>query len=213
MWVSEATYDSMVKSSAMRNGLDPLLIKALIGQESGFRPNAVRAEVAIGDASYGLTQILYSTAQSRGFLGRPADLLDPATNIEYGARQIKWCLDHSPTLDAAISRYNGGFNAACGFGVLASKPGRCCVARDAHGSCVRWSSFQAGEFGNQDYVDKVLANYAYFQSLVPMGAVPVAPPIPSAPATAALPVGLKVGMGAALLGLGVLAWLLFGRRG
>jgi len=45
--------------------------------------NAFRAEPRIGDASYGLMQILYGTAQKLGYIGDPDGLYDPATNIHW----------------------------------------------------------------------------------------------------------------------------------
>jgi len=218
MWARENDFDALVNTSAMRNGIDPLLLKAFIGQESKFTPTAVRFEPKINDASYGLTQILSKTAKDRGYRGTTDGLYDPATNIEYGARHIAHVLALAPDLPSAISRYNGGYNPSCAFGVRATKPGRCCVLRDKQGNCIRWSTFKVGEFGNQSYVNSVLANYAYFQSKQPpptpaTPATPAAPPAPSLPSRLRLSTGVKVSTGAGgVLLAALLAWLIFGRK-
>ena len=64
------------------------LIYACIMTESSGKKGVTRHEPHLDDYSYGLMQILSGTADSLGFTGEPADLLDPATNIEWGARLI-----------------------------------------------------------------------------------------------------------------------------
>jgi soluble lytic murein transglycosylase-like protein len=75
-------YGYVIKRSATKYDLDPDLIFATIMVESGGNTYAVRHEPYIGDASYGLGQMLYGTARSIGFEGTPDDMFDPEVNIE-----------------------------------------------------------------------------------------------------------------------------------
>jgi soluble lytic murein transglycosylase-like protein len=104
-----AAVQSVLDAWADTYGLERSLVYAVVSQESRFNPNAVRPEPQINDASYGLTQILYGTAQGLGYTGTPAGLYDPDTNAEYGLRYLfnqvnKW----GGNLELALSAYNGG---------------------------------------------------------------------------------------------------------
>ncbi len=98
---------------------DPLDVLAIIQIESGGDPDAVRYESHLNDSSIGLMQVLYSTAQDRGFVGGPAGLFDPVLNIRMGMRQLKWSHDYlanrqaeAPSLDQWIGSYNAGVGNA-----------------------------------------------------------------------------------------------------
>lgn len=96
---------------------DPALVMAVMQIESAFKPLAYRAEPHINDASYGLMQVLYSTAVDRGFGGPAEGLYDPETNIRIGMRHLKWSHDYlaqrMPGFTELhwISSYNGGVGA------------------------------------------------------------------------------------------------------
>lgn len=77
-----------IERAADRNRVEPALIAAIIDVESGGDPDA-RGPVG----EYGLMQVRLSTAQMMGFTGDPARLLNPATNIEYGAKYLRWQFD------------------------------------------------------------------------------------------------------------------------
>jgi soluble lytic murein transglycosylase len=88
---------------------DPILIASMIVVESSGNPNAIRQEPKINDASYGLMQILYRTAKSVGFTGIGKDLFDPETNIKYGCKYVKICLNkENRDLFNTCRAYNGG---------------------------------------------------------------------------------------------------------
>lgn len=96
-------------------GLDPADILAFIAVESSFRPTAYRYEAHLGDASYGLMQILFKTARFVGYKGDPAGLYDPATNIRFGMRYVAYVRDYlrprlgrDPDWQEIASGYNGG---------------------------------------------------------------------------------------------------------
>ena len=63
-------------------------IMAFVEIESNFDPVAVRQEPGIDDASYGLMQVLGSTAKGIGFA--PENLLSSATGIYCGMEQLIW---------------------------------------------------------------------------------------------------------------------------
>lgn len=88
---------------------DLRLVATIISVESTGNPNAMRPEPAINDKSYGLMQILYTTAKGVGFSGVPEDLLDPAINVELGWKYIQSLEKYhgwDPVLVAAC--YNAG---------------------------------------------------------------------------------------------------------
>lgn len=81
-----AEYGQIIRESAAEHDVDPNLIFATIMIESGGNPRAVRYEPRLNDASYGLGQLLYSTARGLGYSGAPAGLYEPSVNIDLIAR-------------------------------------------------------------------------------------------------------------------------------
>lgn len=79
-------YGHIIERSANKYNLKPELIFATVMLESSGNTYAVRQEPSIGDASYGLGQILYGTARGMGYEGNPEGLFDPEVNIELIAR-------------------------------------------------------------------------------------------------------------------------------
>ena len=92
-----------------RNGLDPFLVASLIRQESEFNPGAVSRANA-----YGLMQLLpsvgKSVARKQGIKGfKPAQLLNPSTNLQLGTVNLKQVLDRfGGQLEYALAAYNAG---------------------------------------------------------------------------------------------------------
>lgn len=87
--------------------------------ESGFRPRAYRFEPRLNEASYGLMQVLPSTARQFGFTGEPESLYDPLTNLRYGTRFAEWGwnqlyhkLGTYPPTARWVAGYNEGYGAA-----------------------------------------------------------------------------------------------------
>lgn len=115
-----------------------LLLKAVATAESSLNQTAYRYEPALWadylkndpfwktwdpalvSASYGLMQILWTTAWAMGFRGAKAeDLEDPPVNIDLGARLLRQNLDgvyatqacgcfRITPIGVALARYNGG---------------------------------------------------------------------------------------------------------
>ena len=102
-------YWTDIVTNAERNGLDPYLVASLIRQESEFNPGAVSKANA-----YGLMQLLApvgkSMAKQEGDKHfSAAQLLQPATNIQLGAdnlRQVLARFNGQP--EYALAAYNAG---------------------------------------------------------------------------------------------------------
>lgn len=156
-------YDSLIREAANRYGVDPNLVKAFVRQESNFNPRAKRVEAQLSDASYGLMQILYSTARGEGYNGTPEGLLDPVTNLNYGVLYLKRCLTRTDqNAAAAASMYNGGYRPELGFGAGATRNVTVCLMRDAQGKCIKSVDVKQGDFANRAYVDNVMRYYGAY---------------------------------------------------
>jgi peptidoglycan lytic transglycosylase len=104
-----ANYDSIIFRETKKYSIDPLLIMALIRQESSFNPKAVSAANA-----HGLMQLLPSTARrlaKRMGVPRPsvASLHDPDLNIRLGTRYFSDLLTRfNGQKDKVLAGYNAG---------------------------------------------------------------------------------------------------------
>lgn len=168
-WVNENKYDATIADAiaASGNRVSVPLVKAIIATESGFRERAYRAEVKINDASRGLMQILFRTAQGVGYTGTPDGLFDPTVNIHLGVKFLSQLVaSKKGDVLAAVSAYNNG------NGKRATKTTPVCLARDTTGKCVRTYIAKPGEFFNQPYVDKVLTNLKYFGGSIDAPIIP-----------------------------------------
>lgn len=104
--------DDLIAATALRHQVDPLLVKAVIWQESRFKP-----DMAGTSGERGLMQVTEPAAQDwaratdrRDF--EPQRLFDPATNIEVGtwylAQAIRHWQDRDDPLPFALAEYNAG---------------------------------------------------------------------------------------------------------
>lgn len=75
-------YGDLIEKVAKKYEVDPQLIFATIMTESEGNPEAYRFERHINDASYGLGQILYTTAQNLGYTGTPEEIYRPEIGID-----------------------------------------------------------------------------------------------------------------------------------
>ena len=97
-----------VAQAAQRAGVDPLLVAAVVREESSYYPRAVSRAGARG-----LMQLMPGTAQPmaavRGWSFRGGDLLDePAANIELGASFLAGLLREFGDPRLALAGYNAG---------------------------------------------------------------------------------------------------------
>ncbi len=89
--------------------VEEALVLAIIETESSFLPDAYRDEPGIADASFGLMQVLMSTAAMFGFVGTDDDLKEPETNIRYGMAYLDWLRKQTGgNEEAVIMSYNEG---------------------------------------------------------------------------------------------------------
>jgi hypothetical protein len=93
-------------------------IMAFCEVESGFDANAIRHEPS-GVTSYGLMQVLDTTAGDLGLEGDPTQMYMPAIGLFYGMKYATtgWNYLHAhlgrwPTLDEWFAGYNEGYGAA-----------------------------------------------------------------------------------------------------
>ncbi|MBI3443095.1 transglycosylase SLT domain-containing protein [Candidatus Woesebacteria bacterium] len=108
-------YGSFIVETARKYNLDARVIFATIMTESEGNPKAYRYEPQLAEASYGLGQLLYSSAVSLGFHGRADDLFNPLVNIDLIARYHKRTIDTygNVSTDQLVRAYNAGdINAA-----------------------------------------------------------------------------------------------------
>lgn len=123
-----------IEKAAATHGLDPDLVEAIVLQESAGRWFAYRYEPAFFNrylaknplyakrdprevsASYGLCQVMFTTAIENGFVGQPWDLFRPEVALDLGCRHfaglLKWARqygrDEKTTIASALAAYNGG---------------------------------------------------------------------------------------------------------
>ena len=96
---SKNSYDSMIVASALRHGVDPALMKAMMHTESGFNPNA-RSPVG----AQGLMQLMPATARRFGVY----NAWNPAENIEGAAKYLKFLQNRFGNVQHVIASYNAG---------------------------------------------------------------------------------------------------------
>jgi soluble lytic murein transglycosylase-like protein len=120
-------YQDAVEKASSNFGVDPFLIEAVIQQESSGNADAFRHEPGFYlrylknnpefkgqnprriSSSYGLMQLMYTTARELGFTGAPEDLFDINLNVNLGTKLLKKLLDkYKGDVEKALMAYNGG---------------------------------------------------------------------------------------------------------
>lgn len=105
-------YDSLITRAAARHRVDPLMLHSVIKQESAYRPGAVSRVGARG-----LMQIMPGTGSDLG-VANASYLLDPATNIDAGARLLKKLWGRlDGRFDLVLAAYNAGEGAVRKYGM------------------------------------------------------------------------------------------------
>lgn len=130
--------DKLFCLSGKKYSLPKLFIKSIALCESSLDERAYRMEMGFWNqylkgtpewghrdpaevsASYGLMQLMYTTAHGLGFDGPGEDLYNPVINIELGAKLLRTLLNRVldldiiikfpwlPPLQVVLARYNGG---------------------------------------------------------------------------------------------------------
>ncbi len=103
-----SSIDGFIVESGRRNSVDPLLLYAIMHQESTFKPRAISHKGARG-----LMQLMPGTAARFGV----TSIFDPQQNIEGGARYMRFLLDRfSGDIPLALAGYNAGEGAVMKYG-------------------------------------------------------------------------------------------------
>ncbi|MDM8545417.1 lytic transglycosylase domain-containing protein [Candidatus Venteria ishoeyi] len=97
---------------ALKHDIHPDLFRALIFQESSWRPKVVSSMGAIG-----LTQVMPATAKALCKLNR-RELYEPAKNLECGAKYFASQIKRFNSVEMALCAYNAGPS-------LVARLGRC----------------------------------------------------------------------------------------
>jgi len=92
--------ERIVRDAAAKHNLDPALVKAVIGVESGWNPAAVSNKGALG-----LMQLIPTTAGQMGV----GNAFDPVQNVDGGAAYLRSLLDRfHGDLEKSLAAYNAG---------------------------------------------------------------------------------------------------------
>ena len=151
------SHAALLEEHGKANGLDPLLLAALIHQESRWDPMAVSVANAVG-----LTQVIAPTAVWIGEqLGRQevgiGDLFRPALSIEFGAYYLGVQLGDFGDAHHALAAYNGGPSNVERWALVAPWP---------PADFVETIVFQE----TRAYVQLVMEHYAWYRALYGEGA-------------------------------------------
>lgn len=116
-FVDDTLYSKEICEAARRHGVDPLLVRAVVYQESRFKADAVGS-----DGEVGLMQVLPAGAVAdwarwhKRKAPSHADLMDVEVNLEIGvwylARALKRWQDHKEKIPLALIQYNAGESRA-----------------------------------------------------------------------------------------------------
>ena len=108
-------YQDFIETWCQKLNISQAWCVAKIWTESKGDPKACRYEAHISDSSYGLTQVLWTTAQwirdklGATYIDSPNDLYDENINIEYGLRFFRFQLDrYDECYLMAEAAYNAG---------------------------------------------------------------------------------------------------------
>ena len=98
-------YGEIIASISEAQGVDPLLVRALIQVESGYKPRAKSPKGAMG-----LMQLMPSTARAYNV----RNPFEPKANIEAGIKHLKALIDRWG-VNVALAAYNAGEGAVAKF--------------------------------------------------------------------------------------------------
>lgn len=150
-------YTATVQAAGEEFDVDPLLIWAVMRQESVFDPEALSYVGARG-----LMQVMPATQawieEQMGEDLAPGDAFTPRANIRLGAWYLRFLLDYfDGDVQLALAAYNGGAGSVEGW-----QDDPLVSDRD---DLLRWIGF--GE--TREYLERVLLNYRVYQALYAAG--------------------------------------------
>ena len=144
-------YADLIKKYATHNDLDPLLVAAVIREESRFQPLAVSNKGACG-----LMQLMPDTAKEvaaqMGETCTRADLMRSEANIRYGTAYLAFLVKkYDGDIVLALAAYNAGFGRVDTWATQILKTQKAFTIDDI--------PFRE----TRDYVRKVLQSYEKYQ--------------------------------------------------
>jgi hypothetical protein len=102
--VNPSGMDGLIGRYSAEYNVPEALIRRIIVRESGYNPRARNGPY------YGLMQIRYDTAQSMGYRGPAAGLLDADTNLRYGVKYLSGAyMVGNQNPDQAVRNYARGY--------------------------------------------------------------------------------------------------------
>ena len=151
-------YDDLIQTLAKKEGVDPLLVKAVIWRESSFDTKKVGK-----DGERGLMQMMPGAANDwvkarkiENFV--VTDLFDPKTNMSAGIWYLKQSLQRYSSKDDpltfALAEYNAGRRRVDSW-ITSSNMGSHATASDLRSAMNIEST--------RRYVDSILARYKFYQ--------------------------------------------------
>jgi hypothetical protein len=105
-FLSATPYGEIIDALADAHGVNPMLVRALIHVESGYRPRAKSPRGAMG-----LMQLMPSTAREY----KVRNPYEPKANIEAGIKHLKSLIDRLGGFELALAAYNAGEGAVKKF--------------------------------------------------------------------------------------------------
>ena len=104
---------ALITTAALQNGLQPVLLAALLRSESGFDPRAVSPAGA-----QGIAQLMPATARGLGV----SDPFDPAQAVPAAARLLSGHVRSFGSVPLALAAYNAGPGAVQRYGGIPPYP-------------------------------------------------------------------------------------------
>jgi len=104
--------------------------------------SSIATEVVMQKTSWGLMQIMGAVARERGFRGWLTELCDPAVNLEWGCRHLRWMVDHPLDYGLSIAQGPAVLKGTLADLAAAWNGGSCRIVNDT--------------YANQSYVDRVV---------------------------------------------------------
>ena len=101
------SYDALIERAALRHGVPPALVKAVVKTESNFQRHAVSSKGA-----QGLMQLMPATAADLGV----EDAFSAEENVRGGTRYLRAMIDRYGDWKHALAAYNAGPGAVDQYG-------------------------------------------------------------------------------------------------